>query len=76
MGKTTGFVGCEKGTAETFNILLDQRGNMMPRDRSHHIKENIFSAGDMRTGQSLVVRALADGRAAALEINSWLRKEN
>ena len=76
MGKTTGFVGCEKSTAETFNILLDQRGNMMPEDRSHHIKENIFSAGDMRTGQSLVVRALADGRAAALEINSWLRKDN
>ncbi|MBR6089942.1 MAG: glutamate synthase subunit beta [Anaerolineaceae bacterium] len=71
-----GFTGCEKSTADTFNILLDQRGNMMPGDRSHHIKENIFSAGDMRTGQSLVVRALADGRAAALEINSWLRRDN
>ena len=35
----------------------------------------LLLAGDMRTGQSLVVRALADGRAAALEINSWLRKD-
>jgi NADPH-dependent glutamate synthase beta subunit-like oxidoreductase len=26
----------------------------------------------MRTGQSLVVRALADGRAAAMEIHKWL----
>ena len=32
----------------------------------------LFAAGDMRTGQSLVVRALADGRAAAREVHRWL----
>lgn len=68
-----GFTGCERETAERFEVLLDRRGSMMPPDRSHHLKDNIFSAGDMRTGQSLVVRALADGRAAALEVDSWLK---
>ena len=45
---------------------------MMPENGSHHLRDNLFSAGDMRTGQSLVVRSLADGRAAAMEIHNWL----
>ena len=48
---------------------------MMPENGSHHLRDNLFSAGDMRTGQSLVVRALADGRAAAREIDEWLRRK-
>ena len=36
----------------------------------------MFSAGDMRNGQSLVVRALADGRAAAWEVHQWLEGKN
>ena len=67
-----GFVGCEAATAERFEIELSARGAMMPADGSHHLKGNVFSAGDMRTGQSLVVRALADGRAAAMEVNAFL----
>jgi len=68
-----GFVGCETATARRFNVRLSPRGCMMPEDGSHHLRDNLFSAGDMRTGQSLVVRALADGRAAALEIDSYLK---
>ena len=68
-----GFVGCETATAGQFNVKLSPRGCMMPEDGSHHLRGNLFSAGDMRTGQSLVVRALADGRAAALEIDSYLK---
>ena len=68
-----GFVGCETVTAERFDIKLNPRGCMMPKDGSHHLRDNLFSAGDMRTGQSLVVRALADGRAAALEIDRYLK---
>ena len=68
-----GFVGCETATAERFNVRLSPRSCMMPEDGSHHLRDNLFSAGDMRTGQSLVVRALADGRAAALEIDSYLK---
>ena len=68
-----GFVGCETVTAERFDIKLNPRGCMMPENGSHHLRDNLFSAGDMRTGQSLVVRSLADGRAAALEIDRYLK---
>ncbi len=68
-----GFVGCETATAERFGVTLSPRGVMMPADGSHHLRDNLFSAGDMRTGQSLVVRALADGRAAATEVHEWLK---
>ena len=67
-----GFVGCEKATAEAFHVRCDPRGNLLPEDGSHRLRDNLFSAGDMRTGQSLVVRALADGRAAALEVHRYL----
>ncbi|MBR3504493.1 MAG: glutamate synthase subunit beta [Clostridia bacterium] len=68
-----GFVGCEEATAGAFGVERNGRGNLMPADGSHHMKGNLFSAGDMRNGQSLVVRALADGRAAAREINEFLK---
>jgi glutamate synthase (NADPH/NADH) small chain len=67
-----GFVGCETATAERFGVKLNPRGCMMPEDGGHRLRDNLFSAGDMRTGQSLVVRALADGRAAAREIHRYL----
>ena len=69
-----GFVGCETATAERFDIQLNPRGCMMPEDGGHHLRRNLFSAGDMRTGQSLVVRALADGRAAAAQIDKYLKR--
>ncbi len=68
-----GFVGCETATAECFNVKLNPRGCMMPENGGHHLRDNLFTAGDMRTGQSLVVRALADGRAAAMEIDRYLK---
>ena len=68
-----GFVGCETVTAERFDIKLNPRGCIMPENGSHHLRANLFSAGDMRTGQSLVVRSLADGRAAAREIDRYLK---
>ncbi len=68
-----GFVGCEEETAKRFGLKADARGRLLPEDGSHRLTGNLFSAGDMRTGQSLVVRALADGRAAALEADAWLK---
>ncbi|MGX8706981.1 MAG: FAD-dependent oxidoreductase, partial [bacterium] len=68
-----GFVGCETATAEAFNVKLNPRGCMMPESGGHHLQGKLFSAGDMRTGQSLVVRALADGRAAAMEVHEYLK---
>jgi glutamate synthase (NADPH/NADH) small chain len=67
-----GFTGCETKTASIFHANPDPRGRLMPEDGSHHLSGKLFSAGDMRTGQSLVVRALADGRAAAEEVNQYL----
>ena len=67
-----GFIGCEAETLSRFSLSADGRGRLMPADGSHHLRGNLFSAGDMRGGQSLVVRALADGRSAAKEIHDWL----
>ena len=69
-----GFVGCEERTLERFALKADGRGRLLPGDGSHRLGGRLFSAGDMRTGQSLVVRALADGREAAKEIIDFLHK--
>ena len=59
-----GFVGCDPVTAESYELTLTNRG--VPETREGHwIGDRLFAAGDMRTGQSLVVRAIADGIAAA-----------
>ena len=68
-----GFVGCDEQTREAFALSADGRGRLLPEDGSHYLGGKLFSAGDMRTGQSLVVRALADGRAAARETDRFLR---
>ena len=69
-----GFIGCEEQTLQDFALTADLRGRLMPGDFSHHLGGKLFTAGDIRTGQSLVVRALADGRAAAEEADRWLKK--
>ncbi len=69
-----GFTGCEEGTLARYGLTADARGRLMPENQSHYLGGNRFSAGDMRTGQSLVVRALADGRAAAGEVHAYLMK--
>ena len=67
-----GFVGCDAKTAESFAVAADARGRLLPENGSHYLGGKLFSAGDMRTGQSLVVRAFADGRAAVQEIHLFL----
>ena len=71
-----GFTGCDPRTAEAFSLTADARGRLLPEDGSHCLGGRLFSAGDMRTGQSLVVRALADGRAAAAEVHAFLNGKN
>ena len=68
-----GFVGCDEKTPERFALRADARGRLMPADGTHYLGGKLFSAGDMRTGQSLVVRALADGRDAAQEADRFLQ---
>ena len=69
-----GFIGCEEKTLARFGLSADGRGRLLPENQGHYLGGKLFSAGDMRTGQSLVVRALADGRAAVQEIHAFLSK--
>ncbi len=68
-----GFVGCEAGTAQTLGLTLTPRGAPATVNGTHRIRPGLYAAGDLRTGQSLVVRAIADGLAAADEVNADLR---
>ena len=69
-----GFTGCEEETISPFSLSADSRGRLMPEDGGYCLGNKLFSAGDMRTGQSLVVKALRDGRNAAREVHSFLMR--
>lgn len=56
-------------------VELDSRGNIDTNDYQTNIP-NVFAAGDMRRGQSLVVWAIAEGREAALAVDKYLMKES
>lgn len=60
-----------QGMVEQFGLALDDRGNVLC-DHYETSVENIFAAGDMRTGQSLVVSAISEGRRAARAIDKKL----
>jgi glutamate synthase (NADPH) small chain len=68
-----GFVGPEKGgLLEQFGVALDGRGNVA-RDASYATSvDNVFVAGDMGRGQSLIVWAIAEGRSAAAAADAHL----
>ncbi|MBQ3826444.1 MAG: glutamate synthase subunit beta [Spirochaetaceae bacterium] len=69
-----GFVGCEEYTAREFAVELSERGVIASHDGYKTSREKIFSAGDMRRGQSLVVWAISEGRECAKEIDTYLLK--
>ncbi len=66
-----GFVGCESYVTEAFGVEVDNRGNVATKSFKTNI-DNIFSAGDMRRGQSLVVWGLREGRDVAREVDAQL----
>jgi glutamate synthase (NADPH/NADH) small chain len=68
-----GFVGPEKGKLlSDLGVELDERGNVA-RDQSFMTSvDGVFSAGDMGRGQSLIVWAIAEGRAAAAGVDAYL----
>jgi glutamate synthase (NADPH/NADH) small chain len=70
-----GFLGpVAEGMINDTGILLDERGNVKTGSDYMSNIDGIFSAGDMRRGQSLVVWAINEGRSAAEAVHSWLRK--
>ncbi len=68
-----GFIGCEDYAAAEFSVACGPRGTVVTPADSYHVPgTKIFSAGDMRRGQSLVVWAIAEGRACAKEVDEYL----
>jgi len=71
-----GFRGPEDTMLEQLSLERDQRSNVKA-DYGKFQTNNpkVFAAGDMRRGQSLVVWAINEGRAAAREADRWLMGE-
>ncbi len=67
-----GFLGGEQYLTKALGVELDQRGNIKTGVDHMSNVPGVFSAGDMRRGQSLVVWALAEGREAAHHVDKWL----
>ena len=68
-----GFLGPEDYAADAFGLVRDARSNVATAAGGHATGvEKVFAAGDMRRGQSLVVWAIAEGRAAAREADEYL----
>ena len=68
-----GYVGPGKNRlVENLAIERDARGNVKADDQRMTNVKGIFVAGDMAQGQSIVVRAIADGRKAAQGIMTYL----
>ena len=59
------------GVLAQLNIKLDDRGNVATQNFATS-QAGVFAAGDMRTGQSLVVRCINEGRESARSIDNYL----
>jgi glutamate synthase (NADPH/NADH) small chain len=67
-----GFVGPERPLLEQLGVDLDDRGNVR-RDSVYATNvDGVFVAGDAGRGQSLIVWAIAEGRAAAAAVDTFL----
>ncbi len=68
-----GFLGPEDYAADAFGVDRDSRSNVATAAGRYSTGvDKVFAAGDMRRGQSLVVWAIAEGRAAAREVDQYL----
>ncbi len=68
-----GFLGCQGYVAEAFGAELNERTNVKTESGSFSTNvPKVFAAGDMHIGQSLVVRAIREGRDAAHEADEYL----
>ena len=62
-----------KGLLNQLEIELDESGNVKATENSYHTNiPKIFTAGDMRRGQSLVVWAISEGRECARKVDEYL----
>jgi glutamate synthase (NADPH/NADH) small chain len=71
-----GFTGPERALIDQLQLEVDARG-CVAADRSDYKSSlpTVFAAGDMRSGPSLVVRAIDEGRRAAISCDRYLNEE-
>jgi glutamate synthase (NADPH/NADH) small chain len=63
----------QDGLLKSLNVALDPRGNAKASTADYRTSvEKVFTAGDMRRGQSLVVWAIREGRQCAQSIDAFL----
>lgn len=68
-----GFLGTEKYVADAFGLKLNERTNVETAKGQYETNvKNVFTAGDMHRGQSLVVWAIHEGREVAREVDASL----
>ena len=68
-----GFLGPEDAIAQQLNVIRDERSNYKAEYGKYTTNiPGVFSAGDCRRGQSLVVWAINEGRQAARECDRYL----
>ncbi len=68
-----GFTGVEKSELVTqLEVELDNRGNIARNENFESTSEGVFVCGDAGRGQSLIVWAIAEGRAAAAAVDRSL----
>jgi glutamate synthase (NADPH/NADH) small chain len=71
-----GFTGAERGPLLTgLGVEFDARGNVARDGAYATTVPDVFVAGDMGRGQSLIVWAIAEGRSAAAELDRHLSGE-
>jgi glutamate synthase (NADPH/NADH) small chain len=62
-----------EGLIKSLDLALDQRGNIRASTEDYRTSiDKVFTAGDMRRGQSLVVWAIREGRQAAHAVDKYL----
>jgi glutamate synthase (NADPH/NADH) small chain len=68
-----GFVGPEReGLLDTLGVELDPRGNVARNASFETSVAGVYACGDMGRGQSLIVWAIAEGRACAASVDRML----
>lgn len=66
-----GFLGPENTLVDQLGIETDERTNVKANGYQTNVP-NVFAAGDIRRGQSLIVWAISEGREAAHQIDTFL----
>ena len=65
-----------EGMLKNLGVKIDPRGNVEGNEKDYKTSvDKVFSAGDMRRGQSLVVWAIREGRQAAASVDQFLMGE-